>query len=204
MRACAVLLLAAACAGGAKTSSTEPVTRYRVGDEITYRYEGSFSAQPVMLHERIVSRAGNVLRIAVTAKRGDGGLQWIQQVTDTPENQKAEKVDALEVLVEGTWKSVPPTREELYRLYAWTIPPVDGAPADVTRENITEPIAGTPFACDAERGRFVNTEKGTALKFRFVTCPGFLWTNGPAEIVDEGTGQLLWSRSVVAVGKPGP
>ncbi len=77
------------------------LSAYRIGDQVTYRYSGSYSAVPVTLEERVLAKEGLQLTIEVQATRGAEQLTWVQVVTDTAENQRAGVVDALYEVVDG-------------------------------------------------------------------------------------------------------
>ena len=169
-------------------------SRYRIGDTVLYRYRGSYTDEVVELRETVIEKRGNVLEIEVVATRGDDARAWIQVVTDTVENREAERVDALYELIDGERVArANRDNQDIARLYAWTIPPVRGRPGDVTRESETLRFLGEEHACEIERGVF---EGPAPQAFTFATCESFLWTNGPAEIIDT-EGNVVWRREVV-------
>lgn len=193
---------ALACSAGEQkktpTDGADAGTRYRVGDFVEYRYSGAFTRLPVSLTEEIAARDGDRLEILVSVRRGEETRSWVQVVTDTPENRRAEKVDVLLEIVDGERRPLDPGRRELYRLYEWTIAQVKGAAAGVKRSRAVETFLGVRHDCEVESGVFQSRE-GKA-PFRFLTCPDFLWTNGPARITSP-EGHVLWQREVVASGK---
>lgn len=174
------------------------ISKYRKGDKVVYAYTGSFSAVPVKLTEEVLSvTAGNVLEIKVTAERGAAKRSWIQVVTDTPENQRNNLVDALFELDEhGQRKQLKDIRSELFRLYEWTLPsPMDTPPENSTRSKEKVDILGTEYLCEVERGE--NKVAGKKVTFAFRQCPGFLWTKGPSELLTE-SGAPVWKVDVLS------
>ena len=99
---CVLVLGLVACAGAPPAPSSaavEPRTRYRVGDFVVYRYSGAFTTAPVELREEVRAQEGERLRIDVTLARGSERSRWVQVLTDTPENQRNNVIDALYELV---------------------------------------------------------------------------------------------------------
>lgn len=105
MKAVVVALVLVACGGAApppvQAQRSVVTTRYRKGDYVTYRYAGLFTPEPVELRERVVAQDGNRLTLDITATRGTQQLHWEQIVTDTPDNQRNNVVDALYEYVGG-------------------------------------------------------------------------------------------------------
>ena len=83
------------------TAEAQGSTLYRIGDFVEYRYSGSFSSAPVRLVEEVTEQPGSRLTLTVTASRGQEEMKWVQVVTDTVENQKAEKIDELYLVEDG-------------------------------------------------------------------------------------------------------
>lgn len=198
-----------ACAAGkasAPAPSPDPAaeateTRYREGDFVVYRYAGSFSPAEVTLREEIERRDGNRLHILVTIRKGSEERRFVQVVTDTPENQKAERIDEL-YRVEGEQRVRLENEEnaDLYALYGWTLPPEPaGPPTDVSKVETQVQLGGASFTCTEERGRM--SIDGAEHAFRFASCPSFLWKNGPAEIGPEDAQTPLWKREVIRFGR---
>jgi hypothetical protein len=173
-----VLLFAAGCASG---------TRYRVGDTVTYHYSGDALCTPVELRESVVAREGDRLRIDVTARRGAEVRSWVQVLTDSPENQRANRLDALyEEAPDGRLVRLEnPDNRDLYRLYEWTVVDPDGKASEVEKAPC-ERTLGTTYACTCTRGR--NAWKGRPVRFESATCPGFVWTHAGSRFWDEETG----------------
>jgi len=181
MRALPLLacLLAAGCASG---------TRYQLGDTVTYRYSGAALCSPVMLRESVVAREGNRLRIDVSARRGTEVRSWVQVLTDTPENQRANRLDALfEETPDGRLVRLEnPDNRDLYRLYEWTVVNPDGKASEVATAPC-ERTVGRTYACTCTRGR--NAWKGRPVRFESAACPGFVWTHAGSRFWDEETGE---------------
>ena len=202
-----------ACTGSAVVRSSEPTgqssavgaadtgaaTRYRVGDFVVYEYSGSQSPRPVVLRERIVEQRGNVLHIEVEARRGEQVRRWVQVVTDTPENQKQNKVDALWELRDGQRvERDPADQKELYRLYEWTLPPhfEDYSPKGITRKWVS--IAGRRTDCAVQSAKVV--VKGQEATLELATCEAFVWTNGEGRLT-RSDGTVLWQVQVRESGR---
>lgn len=176
-----------------------PTTQYRVGDFVEYLYSGTMLSLETRLTERIVRQEGNQLRIEVHAVRGDESLKWVQVVTDTPENQKNEVIDELYEEREGTLVRLEnKNNADVYRLYSWTIPPLEGKPAFVGKEEKEVSIGEHTFSCSVEKSTVSRAEGDLALEF--TTCKDFLWTNGPAVIRNVKTDDVLWRREVTRFG----
>ncbi|MCC7109709.1 MAG: hypothetical protein IT382_10500 [Deltaproteobacteria bacterium] len=196
--ACAVVIVGCSTVPQAATSTPAP-TRYRVGDFIVYKYAGNFSSDAVLLSEDIVAQEGNRLTIVVQAKRGDESRKWEQVVTDTPENQKAEKIDELyDLSGGGRVRLANESNKDVYRLYDWTIPPIDSRPVSVESTSEALVIGNTAFTCSVENGKFA--PDGHIQEFHFATCPDFLWVNGPARVIASND-EVLWERQIVEFGR---
>jgi hypothetical protein len=204
-----LLLLAsvagAGCAAGQSRPEATPddgaSTRYRVGDRVVYQYRGSSLEAPVTLTEQIVAREGNRLEIEVTSVRGSERRQWVQVVTDTPENQRNNVIDELYEVLDGQRQRLANEGNgDLLRLYGWTLPPLEGPLTPEVSEEVTVEIAGETYHCTREAG--LASLAGRAARMVGHTCPGFLWTNGAATLIDIETGDLLWEVTVVEASRP--
>ena len=174
-------------------------TRYRVGDHIQYRYSGENTPSPVLLDESIVAQTGNRLEIRVVAKRGAEQREWIQVVTDTPDNQKNNRVDELFEVTGGARRKLEnKDNRDLYRLYAWVVFTPDGRATDTKLESKNLVIGSTSYSCQTHRGK--NSWHGRALRFVENECADFLWTHGPASYTDERTGHDIWRVEVSSYG----
>lgn len=197
-----LLLLAAALSSCAcAATSPAPRTRFRLGDYVVYRYQGPGLAEPVTLREEVTAQEGNRLRIDVTATR-DGGAErkWIQVLTDTPENQKANKLDALyESLGGGYVKLSNEGNQDAYRLYEWTLFTPDKPASGILKSECQRPILGHDTTCRCTNGQ---TEwKGAVLLYEATECPAFLWTNGTSRFTDAATGEDVLAVEVVEQGR---
>lgn len=185
------VLLAAGCASG---------TRYRVGDTVTYRYSGAALCMPVFLRESVVAREGNRLRIDVTARRGAEVRSWVQLLTDTPENQRANRLDALyEEGPDGRLTRLENAdNRDLYRLYEWTVVNPDGKASEVGTTPC-ERTVGTTLACTCTRGR--NAWQGRPVRFESAACPGFVWTHAGSRFWLDDTGEDVLRVEVVETAR---
>jgi predicted DNA-binding antitoxin AbrB/MazE fold protein len=183
-----------------KTTTAEPPTRYRVGDYVEYLYSGSALPAPVKLKEQITLQEGNRLRIEVEASREGEISRWIQVVIDTPENRENEVIAELYEVRDGSPVRLDnESNRDVYRLYAWTIPPLKAKPRFVAREARQMSFGGTSFQCSVEKSEL--EQDGAVLALEFATCDDFLWNNGPAEIRNTTTGELVWRREPVQFGQ---
>lgn len=179
--------------------SVTAASRYRVGDFVVYKYAGSFSPQAVVIREEVVAQEGNRLTILVEARRDTETRKWVQVVTDTPENQRAEKIDELyDLSGGGRIRLSNENNQDIYRLYEWTIPPLASRPSTVDNRSETIVFGNTSFACRVEIGRFGPDSQ--VREFHFSTCADFLWTNGPARVISSNN-EVLWERQVVEFGR---
>lgn len=207
-RACLVLLfpLFASCATTEKNvattdaRATASTTRYRPGDFIVYRYSGAFSPAPVTLREEVRAQDGNRLRIDVTATRGAEERRWIQVLTDTPENQRNNVIDALYEIIDGK-----PIRLEnhdnrdAFRLYEWILIMPEGRATDVAQAPCERVIGGTRSACTCTTGK--NSWHGRAVHFEVAECPDFLWTHADGRFWDPASGEDVHRTEIIEAGR---
>jgi hypothetical protein len=199
--ATAFLMLVGACVAQQRTTPafSIPSTRYRVGDYVVYRYDGIYSVQPVLFREEICAQEGNRLRIDIQVIRDQEQRRWIQVVTDTPENQRNNVIDALyEWQGDRLVRLANEGSRDLLRLYEWTILTPDGQATDVHNNPCVREIGGTRFACTCTSGR--NTWRGKVIRFEVSRCPDFLWTNGPVRFWEEATGLSILNVNIVEFG----
>ncbi len=189
-------LLASACA----TTGAAPRTRYRVGDYVVYRYQGPGLAEPVTLREEVTAQEGNRLRIDVTATRAADERRWVQVLTDTPENQKANRIDALYESVGGGYvKLANEGNRDVHRLYEWTLFNPDKPASGILRSECRRPILGHELTCRCTTGQ--SEWKGAVLLFEATECPDFLWTHGTSRFTDAATGEDVLRVEVVEQGR---
>ena len=211
-----VLACLAACAGSspppsatatASTHSTpeatnDAATRYRRGDYVIYRYRDR-SGLNVLLEETIERVEGNRLWIHVVARRGAEQREWIQVVTDTPENRDANIVDEL-IEIQGDTR-IPLANEgnrDMFRLYRWTLPPC-GSPHDPAAP-VTRSVSVADGECDATCVSF-GLECGHApARLEACDCDEFLWTHATAAVWIAGDDDPIWEVDVVAQGNDDP
>ena len=167
---------------------------------MVYRYAGSGLAQPVVLTERVVAQDGLRLEILVTAERGTEARSWIQVVTDTPENRRGDRVDAL-FLVEGDQRTELPNKDnaDLYRLYEWVIPPRGGPLSDKTesRQRVDAGGQGYDAVCRSGRQRIEQRE----VEVRACDSEAFLWTRLRLTIEAVDNGEVIYRMNVVEAGR---
>jgi hypothetical protein len=199
MRALLLLVIASASCAPARPAISAGTTRYRAGDFVHYRYTGSFTPAPVDLHERVLAQKGDVLEIEVTIRRGAEQRQFVQVVTDTPENQKSNVVDELYVLEGGARRRLENQKNiDLFALYDWTFVIPDAEPTDRSDREVARTIGGVAYRCTAHAGRM--KLRGRPLRFEQVDCPQFLWTHADGRFVDEETDEIVHEVEVVATG----
>lgn len=198
MLRCASLILLvpllAACAtteqnvSSSDPRATAPSTRYRQGDFIVYRYSGAFSSAPVTLREEVRAQEGNRLRIDVTATRGAEERRWIQVLTDTPENQRNNVIDALYELIDGKpVKLEHKDNRDAFRLYEWILVMPEGRATDLQQGPCERVLGGTRSACTCTTGK--NSWPGRAIHFEEAECPDFLWTHADGRFWDPSSGE---------------
>ncbi len=180
---------------------SEPLrgTRYRVGDYVVYRFSGSMLASPVMLREEVTDQDGDRLTIEITVTRdGETLRHWAQELIDTPENQAANRIEALCVF-EGDACHDQPV-ELLPQLYAETVVSPDAPPTGITESMETRPIGPLQLECRVRRGQALFG--GRPATFEELRCPDFLWTNGNAAFVDAQSGDFLLQVDIAEFGSP--
>ena len=177
-----------------------PTTAYQVGDYVIYAYSGSALDAPVEIEEQIVDVAGIELTILVQARRGDETRRWKQRVTDTPQNRNNDVVDELYEIVEGQELHLAnPDNIDIYRLYEWIVPPLEGAPTDITQDSRELTIPGRTFEASCTSG--AQSMAGTPARFTFCDSEAFLWTSLSGEITAIDGDELLYRMEVQEVGK---
>ena len=183
-------------------SPEEPTTRYREGDWVIYRFEGASDEPPVEMTERVISQRGNQLEVDVVMRRGDEERHWVQVVTDTPENQQNNVVDALYEVVDGERRQLPNVdNEDIIRLSSWIFAPIDGQTTPEGESAVELEIAGERHQCTRRTTRAVSS--GRPARMIVHTCPSFLWTHGPGSLRDLETDEPIWTITVEAAGRDG-
>jgi hypothetical protein len=181
---------------------SEPLrgTRYRVGDYVVYRFSGSRFATPLLLREEVTDQDGDRLTIEVTVSQEGGAIvrRWAQELIDTPENQAANRIEALCVF-EGDACHEQPV-ETLPQLYADVVVSPDAPPTNVSESTETRPIGPLQLECSVRSGD--TTIGGRPTRFEELRCPEFLWTNGNAAFVDVGTGDFVVQVDIAEFGSP--
>lgn len=197
------LLTLAGCAAPASipTAPRDPSgTRYRAGDYVVYRYTGAFTPLPVTLSEQVIKQQGNRLEIYVLAERGEERLEWVQVVTDTPENQRNNVLDQLYLLEHGKRVLLEnKDNKDAMRLYRWTLIMPEGRARDRDRDPCEKYFGGRTFACICDTGE--NTWRGEEIGFEGTTCPGFLWTHGPARMWSTDSEETVYKMEVKEFGR---
>ncbi|CAN5527377.1 hypothetical protein BH09MYX1_BH09MYX1_45240 [soil metagenome] len=174
-------------------------TRYHLGDFVVYRYDGSFTQTPVTMREEITAQEGKRLRIDVTVTRGSDERKWAQVVTDTPENQRANVVDALFEWQGGKFVRLEnAANADLLRLYGWVLVVPDGRPTEVKSESCKKTIGGVDYTCTCTGGR--NTINGAAVTFSDSECSDFVWTHGPSVFRDVANASDVLRADIIAAG----
>jgi len=191
------LSLAAGCAS--RPIAAPKSTLYRLGYFVVYQYGGPALAEPVSLREEVTAQEGDRLRLDVTATRKSGTRAWVQVLTDTPENQRKNVVDAVYEKVDGRFVKLENKKNrDLYRLYEWTLFMPDKPMHDVTQESCREDVAGKRLVCTCTFG--LTTFKGTSVRFKESECADFLWTHGPGDVWPV-VGEPVFFVEVVEAGR---
>lgn len=193
-----------AAAPGALTTASptrQPTTRYRVGDYVVYRYSGGALPAALTLREQVRAQEGNRLRIDVTLSGGPTDQRWVQVLTDTPENQANNVIDALyEWQGQSLVKLANQQNADAFRLYQPTLFMPDGAAKDASEAACEQTVAGQQHACTCRRGS--NRWQAKPVTFVEAVCPGFLWTNAAGTFVD-ASGAVVYKMEVVETGRDG-
>ena len=197
--ACVLLCLVACATSPARPAQPTPQTRYRTGMFVTYRYEGSYRATPITLHEEVVEQQGNKLTIEVHVDAGDEQRTFRMHMTDTPENQRNNVVDALEVRDGETWRALPNQQNaDLMRMFEGTFVMPDGPAQEVVTTNEKCMAAGREFDCSVTRS--VQTVDGKLCQVLDANAAGFIWSHVSAEYRTKDSGEVLYLVQVVAFG----
>lgn len=168
------------CATSNKQESSTSViqgSKYKVGDFIEYRYSGAFRENPILLTEEVIAKTGTLLTILVHLKSSTEERKWKQIVTDSPENQRSNKVDRLiEVLSPTTEvELLNKGNSDLLRLYRGTYLTPDGPAINVTIDRIELSVCGQKVLAKRTRGQQSVNHK--VYTFESYESDDFLWTN---------------------------
>lgn len=183
-----------------EVASVGPERGLRIGDHALYRYQGSWSPDPVLHRQEVLERAGELVTLQVELSKGQERLAWIERFTDSPENRAHKKIDALWELREG--ERVPLANErdrDVYKLYLWTLPPLRGPPFELSTTPETLEIQGRSYRCSVEIGRYTPPDVPQTWSLSFATCPDLPWQHGPASL-RSSEGEVIWSRELLEIG----
>lgn len=196
----ALLSAAAACAHGSGSTAEDAGTRYRVGDWVVYEYTGSWFDEPVRLTERIIAQEGRRLEIEVVASRGMEQRAWVQVVTDTEANRKADKVDELYRLVDGAREAIDASDPQiLLDLYEWILPPDATMPAGIKPFPDSLVIAGRRLRATCSRGH--GAVEAVPVRMTVCVSRDFLWTNLGVDIRTWPEGDVVYKSEVKDFGR---
>jgi hypothetical protein len=173
-------------------------SKYEVGDYVVYKYCGSYRPEPVILTEKILSKAGNKLEILVDWKSGRENRSWKQFVTDTPYNRKNNIIDRL-VRIENGKETELPNKDNLdvFKLYEGTYLMPQHAPSLVKDEKTTVAIGKDSYLC---RTRVYKTKVlGRHADMTVTDSEEFKWTNVSSSYKDS-RGGLIYSVEVLEHG----
>ena len=151
-------------------------SKYEVGDYVVYKYYGSYRPEPVILTEKILSKAGNKLEILVEWKSGKESRSWKQFVTDTPFNRKNNIIDRL-VKIENGRETELPNKDNLdvFKLYEGTYLMPQHSPRLVRDEKAAVTIGKDSYLC---RTRVYKTKVlGRRADMTVTDSEEFKWTN---------------------------
>lgn len=156
-----------------------------------------------MLREEVIAVRGLRLEIAVRATRGPEERQWVQIVTDTPENKRNNVVDELYAVADNRRTRLSNRDNiDLYRLYEWTYVVPETKNTDIQHRQTETTLGNQRFRCDVESGRNVVNKK--AIRYELFECPDFLWQHGRGRFWEEETGQDVWRMEVLTFGRLAP
>ena len=179
---------------------TPAATRYRVGDYVVYAYSGSALKGPLTLTEEIVAQDGLRLEIQVTAKRGSEERRWVQVVTDTPENRRNDKLDELYLVVDGKRERLANEgNADVYRLYEWIMPPIEGPLRDKAQARRKIDIAGRSYELICTTGR--QTVGKQEAEVELWDGEAFLWTKARTTMRAVDGGEMLYQVVVQETGR---
>lgn len=185
-----------ACASPARPTAS---TRYRVGDFVVYKYTGELVSPPVALREDVTAQIGNRLRIDVRLSRLTESKRWAQVVTDTPENQRSNRVDDLfEFSGDRVIRLANNNNSDLLRLYEWVLVRPSGPSLDQDSHKCTRKLAGTSFDCICSTSRVIAGDR--TMRIEDSECAGFLWTHGPTVVTEEDTARTILRVEVTDFG----
>ena len=190
MLRCHVLSIFLFACGGQTTSSNHVALPsgkanvspdLHVGDAIVYRFSGSFSRDPVIVREDVLSLDDKHVAIEVHATRGHEERRWTQIGPAGNDARWNNLVDEI--------KDLPnPDDATLARLWEWVVFPAEGTPTGKTSAACDQTIGGGTLTCACERASIgeVQTEQAR--------CP-FSWQRGPAKWTKNGA--VIWQSEVI-------
>lgn len=212
----ALFLIVVACGGTTKrpSESTETAelkqtslahderteTKYQTGDFVVYRYSGEYTEHPVVVEEVIDKVEGHRLSIHVTATRGEEKREWVQVVTETPEDGMNGTLEELYEIHSGaSVKLDHRSFRDILRLSEWMLAPCGGGPEPPTEEKRTISIAGENFDCSCRSDDHQCDQEPFVMSA--CECPDFVWTQASAELRHAEGGHVMWNREVVEHGR---
>ncbi|RJO65151.1 MAG: hypothetical protein C4523_16455 [Myxococcales bacterium] len=199
----AAIPLLASCRSAPGAAPAAAVSLYRAGDYVIYEYTGALLDAPVKLEEEILEQEGLRLTIDVVATRNDERREWIQVVTDTPENQRNNVVDELYEVQNGQRVRLENAdNADLLRLYEWTEPPKGGPLAPPVQEprKVEGPTGKVTAYCAVGSWMVENRPA----HFEYCASNEFLWTHLSMRLIDAATGKALYEMRAVESGRRAP
>jgi hypothetical protein len=173
-----VIIVATGCTVPLKPEGVTPmISKYEVNDFIEYKYSGSFRKDPIKLTEEIIEKNGNQLVILVHLKSSSEERTWKQFVTDTPENQKNNKVDRLIEVLPGNKELILANTKnaDLFRQYRGTYIIPDGPPQNMKTDTVELSVCGKKFMTMRTRGQ--QRVNGGNYSFENYESEDFLWNH---------------------------
>lgn len=175
-------------------------SRHQLGGYVIYRYDGTYTEEPITLEEHVTEVDGLRLAIAVRATRGDESREWIQVVTDTEENRQNNVLDELYEVVDGERRPLSVVGpQEIVRLYGWTLPScgAQGDPSEAEPREIS--IGSTAYECSCVRARTTCDDRAATVEA--CECSDFVWGHAYGEVQIDGSDESpLWRVQVVESG----
>ena len=121
-------------------------------------------------------------------------------ITDSFENQRDNKVDALFEIVDGRAVRLSNVgNRDLWRLYQWTLFTPDSPSSGVSKARCEREIAGKRYQCICTSGQ--TGWKKEVVLYEESVCPEFLWTHGPGRFADASSGEDVLAVEVVEAGR---
>ena len=169
-----------------------PNSRFEVGDYIVYGFNGSAFTIPVQLHREVIANVNDSIVFRNILVRGTEQLAWQNSFFEPSKIANGVNYNNSHLLPTGL------AEKDISRLDSWGLLLKIEQHHEVSFFEKSTAIENTKYQCKEKAGTAV--ERSTSIHFSFLYCPDFLWSHGPAKVVEEKE-NVLWQRKILASGR---